>query len=581
MREFAEMKGGKCLSKKYLNCRTPLEWQCTKRHKWKARFGNIISGKWCPECGRIIAGKKRRLSIEEMRELAESRGGKCLSKNYRTARERLLWKCSQGHKWEATPDNIKKGTWCPQCSYSLGERICREYFEQLFGKKFQKVKPIWLKSKGGYVMELDGYCPSLKLAFEHQGKQHYDEIAYFHETEGKYAQQLDRDKDKKALCQKKGIVLIGVPEIGCLLPLDKLQSFILRACSKEGKSIPLDAHTKKIDLCKIYSMPHRVIEYEKLCRIAQQKGGKCLSKKYVYSKDKSQWRCAKGHVWAATFSAIKYGRWCPECCIKNRADRQRSNIGEMSVLAESRGGECLSKKYVNNHTSLEWQCSKGHVWKTSPDTIQGGSWCPECAIEDRASKRRSTLEEMSDIAKYRGGKCLSREYVNSITPLEWQCAKGHKWKATPGSVKARTWCPACAVKSRAKKRLLSIGDMQIRAKAKGGKCLASEYMGAFTALSWQCSKGHVWKTSPDTIQGGSWCPECANKSRADKQKGDIANMHKLAKSQGGKCLSENYVNARTCLRWECAKGHRWKANPNNIQQGKWCPQCAMNRRKNT
>ncbi|WP_367804083.1 zinc-ribbon domain-containing protein [Brevibacillus laterosporus] len=52
-----------------------------------------------------------------MREIAISRGGECLSDQYKDNKTNLRWKCSKGHEWEATPNNIKsKGHWCPICS---------------------------------------------------------------------------------------------------------------------------------------------------------------------------------------------------------------------------------------------------------------------------------------------------------------------------------------------------------------------------------------------------------------------------------------------------------------------------------
>ena len=51
---------------------------------------------------------------------------------------------------------------------------------------------------------------------------------------------------------------------------------------------------------------------------------------------------------------------------------------------------------------------------------------------------------MQQIARDRGGKCLSKEYINARTHLEWMCAEGHRWKATPDSVKNKSaWCEKC------------------------------------------------------------------------------------------------------------------------------------------
>jgi len=58
---------------------------------------------------------------------------------------------------------------------------------------------------------------------------------------------------------------------------------------------------------------------------------------------------------------------------------KKLNIEEMQKLAKERGGKCLSKKYINNRTKLEWECEKGHIWKATLGTIKRGSWCPICS----------------------------------------------------------------------------------------------------------------------------------------------------------------------------------------------------------
>ena len=61
----------------------------------------------------MSSGKK--LTIEEMREIANSRGGRCLSARYIDARTKLKWICRRGHEWNAVPDSVKRGTWCGIC----------------------------------------------------------------------------------------------------------------------------------------------------------------------------------------------------------------------------------------------------------------------------------------------------------------------------------------------------------------------------------------------------------------------------------------------------------------------------------
>ena len=52
------------------------------------------------------------------------------------------------------------------------ENKCKEIFEKLFvGYKFPKQRPYFLNK-----MELDGYSQRLLLAFEFDGKQHFEQV---------------------------------------------------------------------------------------------------------------------------------------------------------------------------------------------------------------------------------------------------------------------------------------------------------------------------------------------------------------------------------------------------------------------
>ena len=121
MKNLAKEKGGKCLSKKYINSRTKLKWQCSEGHVWMADPTRINRrGHWCAKC----EVNKTRLGIFKMREIAEKKGGKCLSSNYTNNRVKLIWKCVKGHIWKTTPQLIMKGHWCPTCGNKLkGRRL--------------------------------------------------------------------------------------------------------------------------------------------------------------------------------------------------------------------------------------------------------------------------------------------------------------------------------------------------------------------------------------------------------------------------------------------------------------------------
>ena len=118
--------------------------------------------------------------------------------------------------------------------------------------------------------------------------------------------------------------------------------------------------------------------------------------------------------------------------------------------------------------------------------------------------------------------------------------------------------------------------MQELAKEKGGKCLSSEYINTQTKLKWQCSDGHIWFAKPRSIRNnGSWCPECKGTKKLT-----LEEMKLIAKIRGGKCLSHKYIDGKTKLKWQCSFGHNWEAKPTNVKnKNSWCPKCKRLKRQ--
>jgi hypothetical protein len=71
-------------------------------------------------------------------------------------------------------------------------------------KILRHYRPDWLEG-----LELDVFVPSLNLAFEYQGQQHFHPISLWGGSNGLQNLQ-ERDKRKAKLCAKNGISLIAI-----------------------------------------------------------------------------------------------------------------------------------------------------------------------------------------------------------------------------------------------------------------------------------------------------------------------------------------------------------------------------------
>lgn len=240
-----------------------LKWWCGRNdhNPWKAipieiQGYSSRKGSWCSKC----AYDKRSYSYDYIQNLAKKRGleetgieGKLITteKNFLKLKDKhgepsklkLSWQCGKKDHdpWEAIPNSIKQGTWCPYCSQGKYERICRWYFEQIFKQKFNKTSLSKVIKGNNGRMHLDGYAiinikgKIIKLAFEYNGYQHYEFPNTFHKTYQNFIEQQNRDIMKKKLCEDNDIILIIFPfKVNpSLREPEKIQKFIIKEFEKK------------------------------------------------------------------------------------------------------------------------------------------------------------------------------------------------------------------------------------------------------------------------------------------------------------------------------------------------------------
>lgn len=290
------------------------------------------------------------------------------------------------------------------------------------------------------------------------------------------------------------------------------------------------------------------------------RGGECLGPVYQGSSSSHfRFRCERDHVWTSDAKTVLNGAWCPRC---KRVER---HFAEVKKIISAKGGKILGP-FKNSRIPLLVECEHGHRWGARSPGLVKGSWCARCAF-DRASH---TLEKMKQVAKERGGSCLSESYRGVGVKLEWKCREGHAWLSTPNAILGGRWCPKCAgVKP------LSIEEMRALANERGGECLSQEYVNGRSKLHWRCGKGHEWSAVPSNVVQGAWCPVCA----FDFVRFTLEDVQRIARDRGGKCLVEEYTNGREMIPWQCEEGHVWKARARTVSRGTWCPRCANSNRK--
>jgi len=214
-------------------------------------------------------------------------------------------------------------------------------------------------------------------------------------------------------------------------------------------------------------------------------------------------------------------------------------------------------------------CGEGHVWTVRASKLASDqTWCPRCA----PARQSLGIEGAQEIARQRGGECLSSTYKNSHTMMRWRCSKGHVFEQTTNEIKHKgQWCPECWVElplfSRARRTFPEL----VESLAKVG----IEHIGSGKAFHrptrWHCQCGYEWRATGRAMikrKRDKLCQGCAGTAPPT-----IEDMERWAVTKGGHCLSTEYINNRHKLRWQCANGHEWTAKWSNIRGGTWCPFC--------
>lgn len=360
LQAFAQARGGRCLSRTYVNGNTPIRWRCAEGHAFEAIWRIVKRGRWCRDC----RATRLRLTIAGMQAMAAERGGACLAPAYLGGDTRLRWRCAEGHEFDATPVSVRSGRWCPSCGHHV---LGLEFVQQL------------AKERGGRCLA-DEYTNG-REPLEWECREGH-----------RWSASADNVHNRGSWCRRCAVARIT-------------------------------AEKRRVGL-------------ERLQALAAERGGRCLSTRYVNETRPLKWECAEGHRWSGTPQAFRYKVWCPKC---RDQPKIKDAWKQALALAKERGGACISDPNRPLVRTARWRCAAGHEFTNVPYRIAAGRWCPLC------SGHRLTIEHMQKMAEERGGRCISREYFDAKTKLQWECDKGHRWWAMPGGLRnSGSWCPECA-----------------------------------------------------------------------------------------------------------------------------------------
>lgn len=232
--------------------------------------------------------------------------------------------------------------------------------------------------------------------------------------------------------------------------------------------------------------------------------GKCLSTEYKNNRTHLKFECKFGHQWNAIWTNVKRGHWCNDCneltgeritrlyfeaifekkFLKIRPDWliNKNNYKleldgyceELKISFEHNGLQHYQmNEFVNTQEKLDKiqehdrikieACKKNNVNLIIIPQVPRLLSIEKLKyfIKDECAKfgliinvenvnpninllpiNNEFFKKYQDIAISKGGKCISTEYINYNTKMEFKCKEGHIFKKIPYTTQF-SWCRTC------------------------------------------------------------------------------------------------------------------------------------------
>jgi len=449
------------------------------------------------------ARPSRATYLDQLRSFIEQRGGVLLSNEYVAARTKVKVRCAARHEFGVTPDNLKRGRWCPECKRQKHlERLAQDFWS------VERLREFARERHGGDCLATTPAPMLSKVSWKCTNDEH--------------------------------------PAFPAVIAKMVHSGQWCAVCWQERRQPPNPA-----------------ISFDRVVEVVRGRGGEIIrvGKDGIWKGSKTLLvvRCPNGHSGPVQASNLLYARsWCPECLNKGerivRAIFERTFGGtfpkskpkwlvsqrgrkleldgyneQLQIAFEYQGPHHFFVDYVIAHDKIKREaCTARNVRLVEVEAVKkphppenvlakvaeafhhyGITEAPQLPSGDIFF---AELNDLRELARKKGGRLVSERYLGS-EPHEWHCgvAEHPNWRAEAWRIRNGKWCAACAGN-----RKLGIAGLRSWGNALGLELLATKYRGGTLCVyRWRCHKhGHVIERSRTNIlqsvsRGIGPCTVCA------------------------------------------------------------------------
>ena len=491
--EFKPNEVFKCSNTKFcFNCNI-----CN--HEFDISPNNVNTGYWCPYCVNKLCDKEDCNQCFEKSFNSHEKSKYWSNKNKLKARQvsknshkKYWFICECKHEFEIVLSHISRGSWCSYCSNPPKILCDKEDCNQCFEKSFAS------HEKAQYWSNKNLSKPRQKFKSTHDKYWfkcdcgHEFEAGLNHINTGKWCPYCCNPPLK--LCEKDN----------CNQCIEK--SFISNEKSKFWSD------KNKLKARQVFKNAHT---------------------KYLFN-------CDCGHEFEGNLYNIIKGVWCSYCSnpARNLCDKENCN-------------KCFEKSFASNEKSKYWSnknklkprqvfkstndkywfnCNCGHEFEAGLDNITNEHWCSYCSNNKLCDKRDCNQCFEKSFASHEKAQYWSNKnklkprqtFKNSNNVHFFDCDCGHEFDSLLSNISKGQWCPYCSnppkllcYDNNCKKCFNKSFASHEKAKYWSDKNdLQPRYVfkGSNTKYIFTCKKKHIFIKSVSSINQGSWCPYCVNKT---------------------------------------------------------------------
>lgn len=189
---------------RYINSNTKVIIFCKLHGEFEQIPKSHLRGRGCPRC--VGKDKTHNQLIQDFKAVHGDTYDYSLVE-YIKSKKHVKIICSTHGIFEQLPNFHLKGSGCPICKESKGERLISNYLDDKNIKYIRQKRFEDCKDK--YTLPFDFYLPEHNLCIEYDGIQHFEPCEYFGGVDG-FDERIKKDQIKTDFCKINNISLLRI-----------------------------------------------------------------------------------------------------------------------------------------------------------------------------------------------------------------------------------------------------------------------------------------------------------------------------------------------------------------------------------